>query len=170
MGGLGSGEYARKRPRKRAVEESFVLDVRHFRSLFGSASAGTLSWISPEEGNRTVAEADYSFTPGAPPTLRLLYRWRDEEDVEIQLHPQTTRTQFGGLRWWLTCPWCAKRVGKLYLVPGVKHFRCRSCHNLTYHSSQQAHRVERVLDRLGVGHNLDAAGRRALMKRLCPDG
>jgi hypothetical protein len=170
MGGFGSGEYARKRPRKRVVEESLVLDVRRVRSLFDRDSAGTLTWVLPKEGNRMVAKVAYSFTTSEPPTLTLLYRWRDKEAVKLQIYPQTTRTQFGGRRWWFTCPWCANRVGKLYLVPGDKYFHCRQCHNLSYRSAQQAHRADRVLARLGVGHNLDAAGRREVMERLCPKG
>jgi hypothetical protein len=133
MGGFGSGEYKRKQPRKRAVEESLlVLEVRHVRSLFDHDDAGTLTWVVPEEGNRTVAEIDYSFTTDNPPTLTLRYRWRDEENVGTQICQQATRTHFGGRRWWFSCPWCTGRVGKLYLVPGDKHYRCRSCHNLTY--------------------------------------
>ena len=46
-------------------------------------------------------------------------------------------TEFGGERWWFTCPLkvndvnCNRRVGKLYLPPGANYFGCRSCHELT---------------------------------------
>ena len=49
----------------------------------------------------------------------------------------TTRPHFGGLRWWLICPQCGRRCGKLYLPSGARRFACRLCHNLTYTSSQE---------------------------------
>ena len=63
-------------------------------------------------------------TWGDGPTITLHYRWRDSEDVRIPVRLQTTPTQFGGERWWFTCPLivngvaCNRRAGKLYLPPG----------------------------------------------------
>jgi hypothetical protein len=63
---------------------------------------------------------------------------------------QTTPTQFGGERWWFTCPLfvngmpCNRRAGKPFLPPGARYFGCRKCHGLTYRSSQEAHQTERL--------------------------
>jgi len=47
-----------------------------------------------------------------------------------------TRPHFGGVRWWFRCR-CGLRVGRLYLPPsGGPTFACRTCHALTYRSSQ----------------------------------
>lgn len=59
---------------------------------------------------------------------------------------------FGGLRPWLVCPVspegveCGRRCGRLFLVGGK--LGCRKCHQLTYRSSQVAHRWERWLIRM----------------------
>lgn len=41
---------------------------------------------------------------------------------------------FGGVRWWLSCPFCGGRSGKLYLPTPHGEFACRLCHDLTYES------------------------------------
>ena len=83
-------------------------------------------------------------------------RDRGESDPEIIVLPirlQTTRPHLGGVRWWFTCPLivdgiaCERRVAKLHLPPGSRHFGCRTCHDLTYRSCQQAHQAERLLGR-----------------------
>ena len=69
---------------------------------------------------------------------------------------QTTPAQFGGQRWWFTCPLivdgmaCNRRAGKLFLPPGAKYFGCRTCHGLTYRSCQEAHQTERLFARIEV--------------------
>jgi hypothetical protein len=60
--------------------------------------------------------------------------------AEIQVaRLEITHPHFGGVRWWFSCPQCAKRCKKLYLPPGQWEIACRSCHNLTYRSTQTAH-------------------------------
>ncbi|MBW3599539.1 MAG: hypothetical protein KY475_19980 [Planctomycetes bacterium] len=48
---------------------------------------------------------------------------------------------------------CQRRAGKLYLPPGAKYFGCRTCHDLTYRSSQEAHQAERLFAQLGMPHD-----------------
>ena len=54
----------------------------------------------------------------------------------LRLHFTTTRCYFSGVRYWLLCPACKRRVGKLYAPLSANEFKCRHCHNLTYRSSQ----------------------------------
>ncbi len=60
-----------------------------------------------------------------------------------EVSTQQTRLPTGGLRTWLTCPKCGRRVGRLYIPPrGIvreKPIRCWHCHGLASHSS--GHRV-----------------------------
>jgi hypothetical protein len=59
--------------------------------------------------------------------------------AEIQVaRLESTHPHFGGVRWWFSCPQCARRCRKLYLPRGQWDLGCRSCHNLTYTSSQTA--------------------------------
>ena len=39
---------------------------------------------------------------------------------------------YGGYLYWLLCPVCGRRAGKLYLPPGKEAFLCRRCHGLYY--------------------------------------
>jgi hypothetical protein len=88
--------------------------------------------------------------------MTLHYRLNGREDVRIPVRLQTTATQFGGERYWFTCPLivngvaCGRRSGKLYLPPGARYFGCRKCHQLSYCSSQEAHHAERLSRRSGV--------------------
>ena len=67
----------------------------------------------------------------------------DEEParaIEQQIQLTTTEPRFGGVRYWFVCPECEARVRTLHLPFGYfKRYECRSCHRLTYRSSQQSH-------------------------------
>ncbi len=54
----------------------------------------------------------------------------NEAGRRIQL--RYTPCRYGGHRWWLACPLCNRRCGKLYLLYG--EYGCIRCHNLTYKS------------------------------------
>jgi hypothetical protein len=54
----------------------------------------------------------------------------------IYLH--STRLNFGGRRWWFSCPDCSRRCRLLH-SPNGGRFSCRLCLDLTYRSCQQSH-------------------------------
>jgi hypothetical protein len=149
MGGIGSGSWYRF-DKKSTVEESLTLAMRDFRGRLHPRSSGTFVWT--RAGGRK-SSLGYRVAWGDEPIITLHYRWRDSEDVEIPIHLQSTPTQFGGERWWFSCPLavrgvaCDRRAGKLYLPPGSRYFGCRRGHDLTYRSSQEAHQAERLLGR-----------------------
>jgi hypothetical protein len=60
-----------------------------------------------------------------------------------------TTPYWGGMRYWLVCPDCKRRVGKLYRPNFERMFRCRSCYGLAYTSSQKHnHRVNLLIKKL----------------------
>lgn len=146
MGGIGSGNWYRWQGKKSTVEESLTLAVR---DVYGrkSHTSGTITWTGTSGSKSSVG---YYLTWRDDPTITLHYRWQDRDDVRIPIRLQATPTQFGGERWWFTCPLmvngvaCERRAGKLYLPPGAKYFGCRKCHGLTYRSCQEAHQAERT--------------------------
>ena len=152
MGGLGSGNWHRWEKRRWTVEESLSLAMRDFRGRIHPYSKGSLCW---ERGGRNTASIGYSVTWDDTPTIRLRYSCHGADDVQIPVHLQSTPTQFGGQRWWFTCPLlvddqaCNRRVGKLHLPPGAKYFGCRKCHDLTYRICQEAHQEERLFASIG---------------------
>jgi hypothetical protein len=147
MGGCGGGNWYRWQGRKSTVEESLVLAMREFCGRLHPHAAGTFTWTWTSGSKSSVG---WFVTWGDVTTLTVHHRWRDSEDVRIPIRLQTTSTQFGGRRWWFTCPLivngvaCNRRVGKLYLPPGARYFGCRTCHRLTYRSCQEAHQSERT--------------------------
>lgn len=150
MGGVGSGNWYRF-DTKSTVEESLTLAVSNFRGRIYAGSTGTFTWTWSIGSKSSIG---YSVIWGDPPTIKLHYRWRDAEEVRVPVRLQTTPTQFGGQRWWFTCPLvvggvaCNRRAGKLHLPPGARYFGCRECHDLTYRSAQEAHQEERLFGRI----------------------
>jgi hypothetical protein len=93
---------------------------------------------------------DYHFNVGdgaSEPTIMFHYRWRGEAFQSPRIRLDKTRTNFDGWRWWFCCPQCDRRVGNLYLPAGWLGFACRTCHGLTYRSSQLAHAEERFCEK-----------------------
>ena len=76
-------------------------------------------------------------------SVRLVYS-TDGVDVSLPIDLSTSGQYFGGLRFWMLCPieGCRNRVGKLHLPPGESYFGCRDCHDLTYQSCQDAHKLD----------------------------
>src|SRR5262245_7712015 len=67
--------------------------------------------------------------------LRLQYSmaeyWTGEElEIDDQIYLAATRPHFGGLRWWLVCPHLNRRVRKLCLPLGGRHFWSRRARSL----------------------------------------
>ena len=145
MGGLGSGNWDRFDKRS-TVEESLAVAMSDFYGQIYPHSSGVFTWTWAQHNKSSIG---YSVTWGDVPTVTLHYIWRDSEDVRIPVRLQATLMQFGGKRWWFTCPLmvggvaCNRRAGKLYLPTGAKYFGCRMCHDLTYRSCQEAHQEER---------------------------
>lgn len=132
--------------RKDTVERSLVLAVKDFRKSLHPYGSGSFTWTW---GSGAQASIGYSVTfHGECPVVNLEYRSFGEE-IRIPVRMQTTPTQFGGQRWWFTCPLivngvpCQRRVGKLYSSSRSRYFGCRTCQGLTYRSCQEAHSEER---------------------------
>lgn len=153
MGGRGSGEWERW-DRKSTVEESVTLAISAFRGCIKPHSAGIITWNS--RGNNKTPVGYFVDWENDKLIMNLFYHWQDSEEVLISVRIQTTPTQFGGKRFWFTCPLvvggaaCNRLCSKLYLPPGAIYFGCRKCHNLTYRSSQEAHRRERFFANLDL--------------------
>ena len=123
---------------KETVENSLVLDVflmaRNGRLQGGRA--GIYGWTRGGEEIASirwqVEDADY---------LHLLYTETSGDGKSIDhsdwLWLERTPASLGGERVWFACPWCEKRVRKLYLPPSGQLFLCGGCHRLSYRSRQR---------------------------------
>jgi len=111
MGGFGSG--AHNRTDRRIVEQCARLRIRDLRWLGGI----------PAECGTDAAE----FT-----------KWIGYVGGAVRF--TLTRQPTGGVRWWMHCPGCDRRVAKLYRPAGATHWRCRVCWNLGYLSRRLGQR------------------------------
>ena len=81
--------------------------------------------------------------------IRVTYAYYDRNN-QLQCHDypiklQTSVLARGGIRYWLTCPACARRMKLLYF--GGQYFACRICYQLNYRS-QRATFTDKHFDRL----------------------
>ena len=60
--------------------------------------------------------------------------WGDGQRTYQRIGLTDTNPHFGGIRWWLVCPRCGRRAGKLYATVGDRNFACRVCRRLVYKS------------------------------------
>jgi hypothetical protein len=92
--------------------------------------------------------------------LRLRYSmadyWTGEElEIDDKIYLATTRPHFGGLRWWFICPRSNRRVRKLHLPLGGRHFWSRRAYRLGYGSQRESwydrayRRCRKLYHRLG---------------------
>ena len=148
MGGYGSG-----RPwgyGKTTVEDCLILDINKLvrdRLLYaGIHKSGNLTWRNTRTGE-SVSSVGFEVNASGKliPWLRLFYNMtRTGEKVDFKIYLNTTRPNFGGIRWWFICPLmgCNRRVTKLHSPPGGKYFGCRECYDLTYTSCQDSHKFD----------------------------
>jgi hypothetical protein len=158
MGGTGSGRWTYHK-KKRTVEDCWAIDISEVTRVVDLQNlvpfSGSLRPIKPATGNRMPpVRCTVEFKGDDAPMLGLYYaflgRWGLEHRIEEPIPLLTTRPNFGGVRWWFSCPRlvnsekCGHRVGKLYRAPGSRHFACRRCLDLTYESCQKSHRYDRL--------------------------
>lgn len=113
---------------KTLIESCFRLDTKLLKKDLRHArehKVGVEGFINISLGNvKTVADYYVEYTPDND-YLVVVY---DEEEQRIKL--VESELHFGP-RSWFECE-CTRRVGKLYLPPYSKQFKCRHCYRLTY--------------------------------------
>ncbi len=139
MGGCNSGRWHAYQ-KKVTVQECLTLSISDLKSrgvFKHDHCAGSITW-----SNEASIVFRFDMTESSQGVLKVSYAL-GKEKVEDSILLENTQPTFGGVRWWLLCPgWdsggrpCRRRVSKLYLPPGKRRFACRSCHHLTYSSSQ----------------------------------
>ncbi len=159
MGGYGSTRWG-FHSKRRLIEDSLALSTYDLVRHMGRGLAA-FTW---RRGDRVIGSIgvtvhkdhvwlNYTATPhnGTPRSL----------NYSIDL--QTTPTPWGALRYWLTCPACGRRVGKVYLPQGDHVFACRLCHDLAYRSNQEQHEFDGLYRLLARQVGLDFAGVKAIL-------
>jgi hypothetical protein len=168
MGGLGSGRFHRNgRPgRKDVVEDCLALDANRLTRLgilrADLCRSDVLTWTDGRTGAAlgSVGIAVDTTDPDDPWAQLSYAVGPTGEWIDDGVGLCTTQPHLGGLRWWFACPFvvggaaCGRRVGRLYLPPGERHFGCRRCHALTYTSCRESHAYDRLLRQMAVAADL----------------
>jgi hypothetical protein len=150
MGGFGSG----RKFGADCTDDYRSIDVRSWQRDGYLVPGQYLNWQWSINGEK-VAAISVKVETGQ---LRLIYSFRrngdDWESLNYPVRLQTTSCNYGGVRYWFTCPvaGCGRRVALLYL--GGKIFACRHCYRLAYKSQREsmddrAHkRANKIRDKL----------------------
>lgn len=174
MGGPGSGRWTLHTAR-RTTGASLRIYPKSLRSHIAQAEGGSLArggmgWNCNGEPSGNIR---YQIEKrGADLVLRLIYTVTPQGAAPVPYdYPvlmTSTKTAWGALRWWFTCPaaGCGRRVGVLYLPPGAQVFACRHCHNLTYQTCLDAHKMDGLYKRIPGLEDYDRLLRDAKKHRL----
>ena len=141
------------------VEESMAITTKFLNKndyFTGGVKRGEISWRF--KGNRIGSVSIMVSTVKGDEYVRFQYMQTDMDTkvatkMDYRVRLTWTPCYFGGIRWWFICPQevngnaCGKRVGSLYLEG--KQFGCRHCYNLTYTSSQDSHKYDRLFREIG---------------------
>jgi hypothetical protein len=177
MGGYGSGR--KFYSAKTTVEDCRSIDATRWQRegiIFAlrSSRGGRWIWSDPDTREERATIGYESDCEEAYGSIRLQYTiTREDEKIALNYKVElvTTQTPWGKLRWWFICPLvvngrsCGRRVRKLYLPGGGKHFGCRHCYDLTYTSCQESHKYDSCLAAVGAPMGLSAREVGKLLKQ-----
>lgn len=147
MGGSGSTRWG-FHWKKTTVEECLQLSIAGLRPGRGESIAdlvgtsGSITWSRGASVGFRVERANHNLM------LYLGYSFNGQSKVQ-KIRLSETECNYGGVRYWFHCPYCYRRVAKLYAPAG--NFACRHCHELTYTSAQEAHQFDSLKRILGAG-------------------
>jgi len=133
IGGKGSGRHCRFDNRL-STEDFRNIDIREFnqRGWLDIKGLTTLTWSRNGEKTASVHFPN-------KPNITLRYKSRtngaDWQSMDYPIELQTTHCNYGGIRYWFTCPECSKRVCVLY---SGEIFKCRMCLGLVHKSRNES--------------------------------
>lgn len=165
MGGLGSG----RKPFRfdHTVEDYLAIDMgmlRPQRIKPGGYASGMLYLTINDDQKTDLLQYEIHLRLESP-YIRLHCNWITEK-VDYRIFLTSTRPNYGGFRYWFSCPICSKRVWKLYLALGSKYFLCRDCQNLTYTSCRESHQDDNLIASIAAEAGLSIERTKRAMKNF----
>ena len=154
MGGYGSGWH---RGARQTVNDALTYTLGTLRPHIetaermcdagrtGVAADGTCTWTwSGGQTSRVGFSLRVECLSGTEERglILVLDYTADGEPVTMRVPLDTTTAFRGVARYWMRCPACGRRCGKLHLPRGAQRFACRTCHDLTYTSCQESRKFD----------------------------
>ncbi len=115
MGGTGSGRWTYYE-KQRTVEECWAMSISEVERVLDFSKPGSISHLLrptiPKTGKRmSPVRIKSKIGDDGKPLLGLSYTVKDRQGLEHRVEEvvrlQTTRPNFGGVRWWFSCPVCS---------------------------------------------------------------
>lgn len=149
MGGWGSGRQGGRPTADASLRIDLAWMLRRGLAQPGQRICGTLRW---HRGDSPSGSISYDAVMDEPGQERLQLSYTRGSGVDAEQVRQTvwlchTEPHYGGMRWWMRCPFRGIRVAKLYLPPGGDRFASRQAWQLGYQCQRDAKR-DRPFERL----------------------
>jgi len=146
MGGDGSGRYAWSM--RCRVEDTLILSMKDLKEIGilppKTGQLGEIIWRNTITGELDASVGYRLFWDNQQDGWVIVLRYtvtelRTGQKVghEYHINLETSYPNYGGTRYWFTCPVCGKRAAKLYLPPVKAEFACRECHSLSYQCQRE---------------------------------
>jgi len=151
MGGYGSGiKYWRSAKEK--VENCRSIDANSF-SRWGYFKPGGRGGITrwTRNGMETGSCWVYTNIDNTDDSISFSYKYDDKPHPDVKVKLSWYSPGFGGRRYFFICPVCGKRMRTLHFKYG--EIACRTCHNLTYESCVENHRIDNLCKAMAGGLN-----------------
>lgn len=154
------------------VEQGLSLSAAFLNKhgYFKTSRSGNVTWSRNGVVTSTISVFSTIFEEGEPKlsvdyTSSSTYQGQKEIEHYYQVKLVSQPCNFGGKRWYFTCPLtpgglpCNRRVSVLYINNGI--LGCRHCHNLAY-ESQNRSGLYRYYDGgyVGIGFKIDELEKR----------
>jgi len=147
-----------RRQRTAEAGDSYALTIKSLKPFLGNPEC--LTGTAEFRDGKFPITVRLDTSDPANAFLELTHRARDERTgdprVSDRIRLTWTRPTYGGRRWWFLCPRTGRRVAKLFLPRGGRHFWCRQAYGLG-HACQREGRFDR-LQRRAATLNLKLGG------------
>ncbi len=144
--GTGGSRYGAGRPAYRPTAESYrSLDIRKMVRTGCIKPRNWFGWQWCNDAGVKVASVSCAVNEYAD-QLTVNYGWwrydeSERKEVKLTIWLTSTPCNYGGLRWWFSCPCCQRRAAVLFIMGGA--LRCVKCGLVSY-ASQRGDAMDRA--------------------------
>lgn len=144
--GTGGSRSGSGRPAYRSAERSYrSLDIRKIVKAGCIKPSNRFGWAWWNDDGEKVASVSCKVNEQAD-GLTVDYSWENSCGTEwqpVKKHIWLTFTpcNYGGVRWWFSCPCCQRRSAVLFIMGGA--LRCAMCGRVSY-ASQRGDGIQRT--------------------------
>ena len=144
--GAGGSRYGAGRPAYRPAANSYrSLDIRKMVRTDCIKPGNWFGWQWSNEAGEKVASVSCAVNEYAN-QLTVSYGWwrydeSEREEVKLPILLTSTPCNYGGVRWWFSCPCCHRRAAVLFIMGRV--LRCATCGRVSY-ASQRGDAMDRA--------------------------